>query len=245
MNALDRPAAGILRTPALTRVSTGLLSAFVILVALSGCGRREPGAPKSAARAESPAIRTYQPASSVQAGRPMTLAEAYPSYKAGADDPELDSVKRGRRLVSRHDRGLDLGGSPSMEDLVQMVATGIDLADGEMLARSAITAHDFSDILWPEFPQSRPAANGSVSSAWFLIRSELVSTWNRAAGEYRGRGLKVVDVKVGPVDEYINFRIHNDMQVTVVDAGGNALPLPLVESVVECRGRFKLYSTRD
>lgn len=191
------------------------------------------------------AIETFQPASSVRSGRPMSLTEAYPGYRPGAEDPEIESVRRGRRIVARHDRGFDPGGSPSLEALVQLVATGIDMADGEMLGRAAITSHDFSDLLWPEFPQSRPAANGSVSGAWFLIRSELVSTWNRAAGEYRGKGLKVVDIKVGHVDEYTNFRIHNDLQVTVTDAEGNAMPFPLVEAVVECRGRFKLYSTRD
>jgi hypothetical protein len=72
-----------------------------------------------------------------------------------------------------------------------------------------------------------------------------VASFNRTTGELHGRGLRIASMTVGKVLRYSNFTLHDDIAVTLVDAAGNAIPFDMVRTVVECRGRFKLYATRD
>jgi hypothetical protein len=109
----------------------------------------------------------------------------------------------------------------------------------------AVTEHDFESILWPEFPQSRPAAGVPVNEAWDFVHRQHIASFNRTTGELHGRGLRVARVTVEKVTNYTNFKLHDGVQVTLVDAAGNAIPFDMIETVAECRGRFKLYSTRD
>ncbi len=181
----------------------------------------------------------------VEPGQSMSLQDAYPDYKPGANDPEAESVTRGYRIVPVSDQTFQNGGAASMEDLVQLVATGIDLGDGPKLEGSAVDYLDFQDILWPEFPQSRPAAGVPVNESWDFLHRRHMASFNRTTGELHGKGLKVASIKVGKVVKYTNFKLHDDMQVTLVDAADNAIQFDMIRTVVECQGRFKLYSTRD
>jgi hypothetical protein len=187
----------------------------------------------------------YAARAGIEPGRPTTLREAYPDYHPGANDPELESTRTGRRTVPRHDRGFDNGGAASLQDLVTAIVSGIDRGDGEALDRTAVTFHDFDGILWPEMPQSRPAANVPVGEAWDFLRRRHLSAFNRTSGDLAGTGLVLQGIEVGKVVEYTNFRLHDDIRVTVLDANGDALFFPMIRTVAECRGRFKLYSTRD
>jgi hypothetical protein len=190
-------------------------------------------------------MTTYASASGIVPGKPTTIAEAYPDYHAGADDPENDAVKRGYRIVPKHDRTFETGGAASLEDVVNLVVSGIDRADGKQLDQAAVTYGDFRTLLWPEFPQSRPAAHVPVSEAWEFLRNRHMASFNRSAGEFHGKGLKVTSIKVGKVKEFSNFRLHDDIQVAVEDATGNSMMFPMIRTIVECHGRYKLYSTRD
>ncbi|TPW17631.1 MAG: hypothetical protein FD129_301 [bacterium] len=233
---------------------------FALLVTVAGCARQAE-APSERAPDTPAATASVTPVSHVpdgashesshpsvagaQPGKPMSLREAYPDYKPGADDPEAEAAVRGYRTVPVRDRTFESGGAASLADLVQMVATGIDLGDGVLLDRSAVNFDDFQAILWPEFPQSRPAAGVPINEAWDFLRRRHLASFNRTTGEYHGKGLKVASIKVGNVVNYTNFKLHDEMEVTLVDAAGDPIQFDMIRTVVECRGRFKLYSTRD
>lgn len=187
----------------------------------------------------------YEPKPGVRPGHPTSLREAYPDYRPGANDPEIESTRTGRREVAVHDRGFDVGGAARLDELVAAILSGIDRADGEALDRTAVTYNDFSSILWPEMPQSRPAANVPAGEAWDFLRRRHLSAFNRVSGEMAGMGLVPHEIRIGKVVEYTNFRLHDDIRVIAVDAAGNAYDFPMIRTVAECRGRFKLYSTRD
>ena len=93
--------------------------------------------------------------------------------------------------------------------------------------------------------QSRPAAGVPINESWDFLRRRHMASFNRTTGELHGKGLKVASIKVGKVVSYTNFKLHDDMDVTLVDAEGNAIQFDMVRTVVECHGRWKLYSTRD
>jgi len=226
---------------------------FAMLATTVGCARRTDTPTASGASVPAASRLTdgsssetrHAAASNVEPGKTMSLREAYPDYKPGANDPESEAAARGYRTVPVSDRTFLTGGAASMDDLVQMIAIGLDLGDGAMLDRSAVTFGDFESILWPEFPQSRPAAGVPINESWDFLRRRHMASFNRTTGEMHGKGLKVASIKVGKVFTYTNFKLHDDMDVTLVDAQGNAIQFDMVRTVVECRGRFKLYSTRD
>lgn len=200
--------------------------------------------PAGTAAADAPGA-VYTARAGVEPGRPTSLRDAYPDYRPGANDPEIESTRTGRRTVAVHERTFEAGGAASLADLARDVVSGIDRGDAAALDRAAITFGDFRDILWPEMPQSRPAANVPAGEAWDFLRRRHLSAFNRTAGDVAGTGLQVFSIEVGKVVEYTNFRLHDDLRVTVVDARGDVIHFPVIRTVAECRGRFKLYSTRD
>jgi hypothetical protein len=217
--------------------------------AATGCGRqagaeRHRNAPAAAAPGGSGDVYASKvPASAV--GRPMTLAEAYPNYKPGADDPELESTKTGRRKVAKHDIPLEPGGAPDLRTLLENVLAAIDVADGPSAQKSAVTQSDFLNVLWPEMPQSRPAAQVPGSEAWDFLYNRNIASFNRTMGDFHNKGLRLVSFKVGHVDEYTNYRLHQDIIIQAEMADHQPVELDLVRTVVERNGRFKVYSTRD
>lgn len=179
------------------------------------------------------------------AGKPMTLAEAYPNYKPGADDPELESTKTGRRKVAKHDIPLEPGGAPDLRTLLENVLAAVDVADGPSAQKSAVTQSDFLNIIWPEMPQSRPAARVPGDEAWDFLYNRNIASFNRTMGDFHNKGLRLVSFKVGHVDEYTNYRLHQDILIQAEMADHQPVELDVVRTVVERNGRFKVYSTRD
>lgn len=225
--------------------SSAILPLVALLpLVLADCGRRSPE-PARAEAGEHASVETKHAAHDVEPGKPMSLKEAYPDYHPGANDPEADAAKKGRREVPVSDRSFDIGGAPSLDDLVTLVVAGIDKAEGPTLERTAITRHDFETILWPEFPQSRPAAGVPSAEAWDFVHRQHVASFNRTAGELHGKGLRVASMKVGKVSRYTNFTLHDDIAITLVDASENPIQFDMIRTVVECHGRYKLYATRD
>jgi hypothetical protein len=220
------------------RVKSGLAS-LVMALMVAGAARADHAA-------ETPG-RTYLPAQGDTSGggRPRSLREAYPDYKPGADDPELDAVKRGRRLVHTHSIALEPGGSKSIQDLIEQTVAATTLADGEALKRCAVTRNDFVRILWPEFPQSRPITQITPEEAWSFVENKNLVSFNRTAGEFNLTPIQLVSYQVGTVRKYTNFKIHTDIRVTVRKPGGEPYGFHLIRSIVERNGRFKIYSTWD
>lgn len=179
------------------------------------------------------------------AGKPTTLAEAYPNYKPGLDDPELESTKTGRRKVAKHDIPLEPGGAPDFRTLLENVVTAIDVADAKTVQKATVTQADFMNILWPEMPQSRPAAQVPGAEAWDFLYNRNMAAFNRHMGDFHNSGLHLVSFKVGHVDEYTNYRLHQDVIIQAETADHQPVEMDVVRTVVERNGRFKVYSTRD
>ncbi|HEX7878627.1 MAG TPA: hypothetical protein VF720_04425, partial [Candidatus Eisenbacteria bacterium] len=178
----------------LIRSSAALMIMILVPVIQTGCSQRSPE-PPAAQAGEHASVETRHAARDVEPGKAMSLKEAYPDYHPGADDPEADAARKGRREVPVSDRAFDIGGAPSLNDLVNLVVSGVDQAEGPTLERTAITRHDFETILWPEFPQSRPAAGVPSAEAWDFVHRQHVASFNRTAGELHGKGLRVASMK--------------------------------------------------
>ena len=55
----------------------------------------------------------------------------------------------------------------------------------------------------------------------------------------------LVSFEVGHVDEYTNYRLHQDVIIQAETADHQPVEMDVVRTVVERNGRFKVYSTRD
>src|SRR5262249_11727402 len=81
-------------------------------------------------------------------------------------DPESASVTLGRRtsapLVSKPFKG----GVSSMDDLGRAVCWGLNHAKRDSLIALCVTDEEFRDILWREFPESRPITGLKWEDAW-------------------------------------------------------------------------------
>lgn len=160
-------------------------------------------------------------------------------------DPESAAVRLGRRtnapLVSR---GF-VGGARSLDDLGRAVCRALYRADADSLLALCIRDDEFRDILWREFPQSRPATGLTWEDAWRVLYARLYGGSNGAIRDHGGRHFRFLRFESDSVQKFRNFRLHHRLALVVQDDQGGIQRWHWVRSVAERRGVFKIYSTDD
>jgi hypothetical protein len=167
-----------------------------------------------------------------------------PGYRPPAD-PESASVRTGRRVVGKIDVPLS-GGRRSLDALGQAIVGALRMSTDDSLFALCVSEGEFSKLMWPEFPQSRPATGWSAEDAWMVLYPRLRSGSRAAwldARDHRYRFVRIERAK--PIQEYTNFRLHDDIVLMVKDELDQVQRLTFVRSIVERRGVFKIYSTED
>ena len=160
-------------------------------------------------------------------------------------DPESVSVVLGRRtnapLVSRPLRG----GARSLEALGQAVCGALHASDADSLMRLCVTDEEFRDILWREFPQSRPVTGLQWEDGWRVLDVRLRSGTRAVSQELGGHVYEFLRFEADSIADYRNFRLHSRLTMVVRDDAGQVQRWNWLRAVVERKGRFKIYSTRD
>lgn len=186
----------------------------------------------------------------VAAPRPASAPSGRPSVKDSPGyvplvDPESSSVRLGRRtnapLVSRR---FD-GGASSLHGLGLTVCRVLHRTDADSMRALCITDEEFRDILWREFPQSRPATGLQWEDAWRTLFARMNDGTNRALKDYGNHWYQLVSVKADSVARYKNFTLHSRITITVKDDAGQVQQWKWLRAVAERKGRFKIYSTED
>lgn len=161
-------------------------------------------------------------------------------------DPESAAVRLGRRtnapLVSTPFRG----GARSLDDLGRTVCRLLAHGDRDSLRALCVTDGEFRDILWREFPQSRPATGLQWEDGWRVLGMRLLSGTNDALGEFGGHYWQFLRFeRSDSIAVYRNFRLHNGLVLVVRNERGETERWGWLRSVAERRGRYKIYSVRD
>ena len=160
-------------------------------------------------------------------------------------DPESMSVLIGRRtnapLVSKPFRG----GARSLDDLGRTICRLLHRSDRDSLMALCIRDDEFRDILWREFPHSRPITGLTWEDAWISLTQRLTSGCAGAIGDYGGRSYQFLRFEVDSVARYKNFKLHMGLRLVARDDQGQTTQMHWVRSVAERKGRFKIYSTDD
>ncbi len=174
----------------------------------------------------------------------MPRVQDSPGYYPAAD-PESSAVRLGRRAAPLVDRPFTAG-RRSVDELAERFVRASALGDLTTLRELCVTQEEFAVILWPEFPQSRPATGLTAADAWFVLAARLESGLRSAVAQAAGRDLRLVRVeRKAPVTTYANFRLHDGIELVLADERGSVERWKGLRTVVERGGKFKIYSMKD
>lgn len=168
-----------------------------------------------------------------------------PGYYA-TPDPESMSVVIGRRKNAPLVRKPFRGGAASLDDLGRSIVWTLRHGKVDSLRALCVTDDEFREILWREFPQSRPATGLTWEDAWTVLYGRQHSGTNQAMREYGG--LPYQFLRFEPVEStgvYKNFKLHSGLVMVARDDAGGEQRWRWLRSVAERKGRFKIYSTED
>jgi hypothetical protein len=204
----------------------------------------DPSVPPASADAAAGAALPSAVRSPAPQARPRSPLERSPGYFP-PDDPESMSVITGRREAKAVDLPFS-GGAATREDLAQMLLAALNARDGRALHALRVTKEEFSIILWPEFPESRPVTNITADDAWGMAIAQSVAGAGRAVGQYGGKDLALLRVESEPPIPYRNFVLYKGVSIVVRDRStGAENRLSFAPSFVERNGRVKALIFRD
>lgn len=161
-------------------------------------------------------------------------------------DPESASVKIGRRLNAPLVGMRFSDGAKSLDDLGRQICWAVHHSSPDSLRRLCITGPEFSEILWREFPQSRPVTGLRADDAWIYLDARLRGGISRLLDEWAGQNVTYLRWDRGDTTAiYRNFRLHNGLRLVVRDEQGKERTVDAIRAVAERKGVFKIQSMKD
>jgi hypothetical protein len=160
-------------------------------------------------------------------------------------DPESLSEVTGRRmnapLVSKRFQG----GAHSLADLGRTVCRALHVASRDSLLDLCVRDDEFRDVLWREFPQSRPAVGLTWEDAWRILYARMHAGCSHAIRDYGGHAYEFVGWKTDSIAHYRNFNLYSRLTLIARDDEGQIQRMQWLRAVAERKGSFKIYSTED
>ena len=185
------------------------------------------------------------PAPAASPGRHRGSVTLEPGYYP-PNDPESSSVRLGRRIHARLVSKGFAGGALSLNELGRRVCHALDYQTADSLFALAVREDEFRDILWPEFPQSRPATGITWRDGWLFLYGRLHQGCGQAIRDYGGHVYQFVRFDRGDsIMHYRNFNLHNGLILVAKDETGQQHEFHWLRSAVERKGRYKIYSVTD
>lgn len=183
-------------------------------------------------------------AGDVAATRPVSVKDS-PGY-VPLQDPDSLADRLGRRPNAKLVSMPFTGGTRSLDDLGRAVCRALHRGSVDSVMALAVTPEEFRVILWPEFPQSRPATGLRWEDGWSTLAGRLNGGSVAATRDLGGEWYEFQRIeRTAPSMRYRNFLMHNGLVIVAKDGQGTVHRFTFVRSVVERKGRFKLYSLKD
>lgn len=167
-----------------------------------------------------------------------------PGYVPLQDPDSLDEAA-GRRTSAPRVTASFHGGARSLEALGRAVCHALHTNSADSMLALCVKSDEFRVILWPEFPQSRPATGLRWDDAWVILWGRLNGGSVSSVREYEGRYREFIRLEYAKVVPYRNFRLYNSITITTKTDEGKIEELTFIRSIAERKGRFKIYSMRD
>lgn len=160
-------------------------------------------------------------------------------------DPESTSVALGRRVSAPLVRKPFRGGAAGLQGLGRAILEDLHEAHSDSLLALCVTDEEFRDILWREFPQSRPAVGLQWDDAWKILWARLHAGSSHAVRDYGGHRYDFVALECDSVMRYRNFKMYSRLTLVARSDEGELVRMKWLRGVVERGGRCKIYSTED
>lgn len=161
-------------------------------------------------------------------------------------DPESSSVRIGRRLNAPYVKKDFIGGARSLEELGRRVCHALDYNLSDSLLVLCVHEDEFRDIMWREFPQSRPATGVKWQDGWMFLWGRLHGGSVSAMKEYGGHRYQFVRFdRYDSTAHFRNFKLHNGLVLIAKGEDGQMQRFTWLRSAVERKGSFKIYSMKD
>lgn len=114
--------------------------------------------------------------------------------------------------------------------------------DADLLASLRVTEREYREVLFPEFPASKPPRTIPVDFHWFHLDARSRAGIEDALGELGGEDFELIEVvATRGVDQYATFKIHNKVELKVRrKRDGQVAQIKVFGSVVEVDGEFKI-----
>jgi len=165
----------------------------------------------------------------------------YPSV-----DSESASVALGRRTHAPVVRTPLRGGARSLDDLGRTVCRLLHHEARDSMLALCVSADEFRDILWREFPQSRPATGLTWQDAWGIVGMRLRTGCSGAINDYGGHPLQFLRFeRADTTMRFRNFKLHRGLVLVARNDQGREERLTWLRSVAERRGAFKIFGVED
>jgi hypothetical protein len=183
-------------------------------------------------------------ATAAPAGKLVSVKDS-PGY-VPLQDPDSLAEKLGRRPSAKLVSMPFQGGTRTLNELALGVLRALHHGAADSLLAMCVEQEEFRVILWPEFPQSRPATGLRWDDAWMALSGRLNGGAVAAARDYTGHHYTLVRIeRTAPTMSYKNFKLHNGITIVAKDDEGQIQRFTFVRSVAERKGRFKIYSLKD
>jgi hypothetical protein len=191
----------------------------------------------TAARAAAPGAQPVSPP-------PSPSVHDSPGYVRLAD-PDSAAERLGRRPNAPLVDMPFTGGAKSLDALGRAMCGAYHASSVDSMLKLCVTQDEFRVILWPEFPQSRPATGVHWDDAWPVLFGRLNGGSVSSVRDMGGHVYQLVSVSRGTTVQYKNFKLHNDVKFVVQDDEGQTRTIDWIRSIAERKGRFKVYSMKD
>jgi len=160
-------------------------------------------------------------------------------------DPESTSALLGRRLNAPLVKVPFKGGAHGLDSLGLAVLRGLHQAKPDSLLALCVSDEEFRDILWREFPQSRPAVGLTWEDAWRILYARLHAGVYHGVRDFGGHRYEFVRFECDSIMRYRNFRMYSKLTLVAKSDEGELVRMKWLRGVVERQGRCKIYSTED
>ena len=137
-------------------------------------------------------------------------------------------------------------GAKSLDDLGRQICWAVHHTSADSIRRLCITRAEFAEIMWREFPQSRPVTGLQVDDAWIYLEARLRGGVSRLLDELGGQHVTFLRwERADTTAVYKNFRLHNGLRLVVSDEQGRERVVDGIRAVAERKGVFKIQSMKD
>lgn len=131
----------------------------------------------------------------------------------------------------------------SPEAVASAVVSGMAAGNLDALRKLAVTEAEFRDLVWPMLPASRPERNLPLEYVWNDLAAKSEANLRARLGGWQDRGFSLVSVSFkGGTEDYGTFKVHRETSLVLKDRDGRDQTGRLFGSILEYRGRFKVFS---